>query len=69
MLCLCSLSAVQWVSWAELAGWMHPRTVCRAALFSGVPALLATSEELAWNRIALEDRHVRVSSTGGKSLV
>lgn len=43
MLCLCSVSPVQWVSWAELEG-CYTRTICRAVLFSGVPALLAKAE-------------------------
>lgn len=66
MLCLCSLSPVQWVSWAELEGG-YIKTICRTVLFSGVPALLGKAEELAWKRIALEDRHMRTGSTRGKS--
>lgn len=66
MLCLCSLSPVQWVNWAELEG-CHTRIRCSSVFFSGVPALLAKAEESAWKRIALEDRHVRRGSTRGKS--
>jgi len=64
MLCLCSLSPVQWVSWAELEGCCT-RTICRAVVDSGVPALL--DKALAWKRIALEDRCIKIGSTSRKS--
>lgn len=61
MVCLCSQSPLQWVSWTELEG-CYTRAICRAILFSGVLALLAKAEELAWKRIVLENKHIRIVS-------
>lgn len=61
MLCLCYWPPLQWVSWTELEG-CYTRAMCRAVLFSGVLALLAKAEELAWKRIVLQNKHIRIGS-------